>query len=98
MIEAVILYSSNDSKYFQHCVGNLLKLNIPCHVITYTHMWKGTPENMEVYKKSNEMFKDKSIYARMLRDIIIYRCACGNFIKKGTGFLNNKKEEDKNDF
>jgi len=66
MIEAVILYSSNDSKYFQHCVGNLLKLNIPCHVITYTHMWKGTPENMEVYKKSNEMFKDNPLYKQYL--------------------------------
>lgn len=45
MIEAVVLYSSNDSRFAKACIQSLLDVNIRTHVITYTHMWNGTLED-----------------------------------------------------
>lgn len=60
-MEAVILYSTNDYKFFKQCIGNLTLLNIKCHIVTYTHMWNGTPENEELLKSSFELFKNTDL-------------------------------------
>lgn len=44
-IEAVILYCSNDHKFFEKCIGNLLKIGIKCNVVTFSHFFAGEPEN-----------------------------------------------------
>ena len=62
MIEAVILYSTNDQRFFKSCIQNLLKVNIKCHVVTYSHMWKGLPEDENLLKESSEIFKDNPNY------------------------------------
>jgi hypothetical protein len=59
MIEAVILYSTNDKRFFKPCIENLLEAGIKCHVVTYSHMWKGTPEDEQVLKESIEYFKNE---------------------------------------
>ncbi len=46
MIEAVVLYSSNDSRFVSPCLTSLIQLGIKAHVITYSHMWNGTPEDI----------------------------------------------------
>lgn len=61
-IEAVILYSTNDSRFFKTCIENLLTSNIKCHVVTYTHMWNGTPENTELLKKNQQQFSNNPNY------------------------------------
>ena len=66
MIEAVILYSTNDKKFFKPCIENLLKAGVKCHVITYTHMWMGHPEDQSVLKESAELFKDNPNYAQYM--------------------------------
>jgi hypothetical protein len=58
MIEAVILYSTNDYKFFKICIHNLLKCGIKCHIITYSHMWNGEEEDVELLNKSIDAFKD----------------------------------------
>lgn len=58
MIEAVILYSTNDYRFFKSCIDNLLKLNIKCHIITYTNMWNGDKENQELLQKSINLFQN----------------------------------------
>ena len=93
MIEAVILYSSNDSKYFKHCIENLLTLNIPCHVITYTHMWMGTPENMEIYEKSHNIFKHNPLYHSYLVKWTPGQTAWyWEYVGRNTGIQNVKSE------
>jgi len=61
-IEAVILYSSNDFRFFKPCIQNLLDLNIKCHIITYTHMWNGTEENLKLLEESNQLFQNNNLY------------------------------------
>jgi len=57
MIEAVILYSTNDKRFFKPCIENLLEAGIKCHVVTYSHMWKGTPEDEQALADSAAMFE-----------------------------------------
>jgi hypothetical protein len=60
-MEAVILYSTNDYRFFKCCIDNLLKLNIKCHIVTYTHMWNGDEENQELLKKSINLFQNNDL-------------------------------------
>ena len=57
-IEAVILYSTNDFRFYNICINNLLKCGIKCHIISYTHMWNGLEEDYELLDKSANMFSD----------------------------------------
>lgn len=61
-IEAVILYSSNDERFFRACVGNLLKIGIRCHVVTYSHMWNGCVESEEILTNSQTLFANNTLY------------------------------------
>ena len=56
-IEAVILYSTNDYRFFRLCVQNLLDLGVSCHVVTFTHMWNGTPESTDLLSSSEQIFE-----------------------------------------
>lgn len=60
-VEAVILYSTNDHRFFRTCIENLLKCNIRCHVVTYSHMWNGEKENDKLLKESIELFKNNRL-------------------------------------
>lgn len=60
-IEAVILYSTNDYKFFKTCITELIKCDIICHIITYTHMWNGTIEDKDILNNSIETFKDNKM-------------------------------------
>lgn len=66
MIDAVILYSTNDHRFFKSCITNLLTCGIRTHVVTYTRMWNGTPENIELQQSTNELFSDNSNYFQYL--------------------------------
>lgn len=59
-IEAVILYSTNDYRFFSTCIKNLVAAGVKCHIITYSHMWNGTPEDENLLQESVEQFKDHS--------------------------------------
>lgn len=61
MIEAVILYSTNDYRFFDTCISNLIKCNIQCHVVTYSHMWNGDKENQELLDNSINKFKNNTL-------------------------------------
>jgi len=61
-IEAVILYSTNDSRFFKTCIENLLNSDVKCHVVTYSHMWNGTPENDTILRNSQQQFIDNLNY------------------------------------
>jgi hypothetical protein len=58
MIEAVILYSTNDYRFFKVCIDNLLKCGIKCHIITYSHMWSGELEDENILNESINYFKN----------------------------------------
>lgn len=58
MIEAVILYSTNDYRFFKVCIDNLLKSGITCHIVTYSHMWNGDNEDIDLLNKSFEYYKN----------------------------------------
>jgi len=60
-MEAVILYSTNDYRFFDTCISNLIKCNIRCHVVTYSHMWNGDEENHELLNKSINSFKNNNL-------------------------------------
>jgi len=62
IIEAIVLYSSNDSRFASQCIHSLMQLGIKTHVITYSHMWNGTPENTELINKSISEFKDNKLF------------------------------------
>jgi len=62
MIEAVILYSSNDQRFAVSCIESLLSLNIKTHVITYSHMWNGTPEDSAVIANSLSSFNGNTLF------------------------------------
>lgn len=64
MIEAVILYSTNDKRFHKACIENLLEAGIKCHVVTYSHMWKGQPEDLEALKQSAKLFEDNENYSQ----------------------------------
>ena len=53
MIEAVVLYSSNDSRFFEVCINNLLESGIKVHVVTYSHMWSGDLEDQIILKNKS---------------------------------------------
>lgn len=60
MIEAVVLYSTNDRRFLDSCIRNLLTCDIKCHIVTYTHMWNGQQESSELLEASYKEFKDNS--------------------------------------
>jgi len=60
-MEAVILYSTNDYRFFNVCISNLIKCNIKCHVVTYSHMWNGNPEDKKLLKESTLAFKNNKL-------------------------------------
>jgi hypothetical protein len=62
ILEAVILYSSNDSKFASACIESLLKLNIRVHVITYTHMWNGAIEDVDKLQKPLNQFVENTLF------------------------------------
>lgn len=61
MIEAVILYSTNDNRFFNTCIGNLIQCDIRCHVVTYSHMWNGDIENKDLLSQSISAFSDNEL-------------------------------------
>jgi len=65
-MEAVILYSSNDNKFAELCIQSLLDLGIKTHIITYSHMWNGTPENLEVLDNSLSSFVNNPLFCRYI--------------------------------
>lgn len=58
MIEAVVLYCSNDKRFAEACVQSLLDCNIKTHVITYTHMWSGDEEDVDALNSSLAKHRD----------------------------------------
>jgi hypothetical protein len=67
-IEAVVLYSSNDSRFAPACIRSLIELGIKVHIITYTHMWNGTPENAETITNSLIEFVDNPLVQQYVID------------------------------
>jgi hypothetical protein len=63
MIEAVVLYSSNDSRFFKKCIEQLIQCNIKTHVVTYSHMWQGTPENKDILDEAYSLFSSNPLYS-----------------------------------
>ena len=51
-IEAVILYSTNDQRFFNICIKNLIDCGVRCHVVTYSHMWNGDLESLDLLNQS----------------------------------------------
>lgn len=62
MIEAVVLYSSNDSRFFKPCINNLLEAGVKVHVVTYSHMWNGDLEDTLVLENSKKIFESNPNY------------------------------------
>jgi hypothetical protein len=62
MIEAVVLYSSNDSRFFKACINNLLESGVKVHVVTYSHMWSGDLEDQIILEDSKKLFENNSNY------------------------------------
>jgi len=46
MIDAIVLFASHDKRFFELSVNNLLSSGIRVHLVTYTHLWMGQPENI----------------------------------------------------
>jgi len=60
-IGAVILYTTNDDYYLKLCVNNLLESGIKTiAIVSYTHMWNGTPENQELIQQVIDTYKNDS--------------------------------------
>lgn len=57
-IEAIILYCSNDKKFFSKCINNLLECGIKCNVISYSNFWKGEKENVSQILNDIREFND----------------------------------------
>jgi hypothetical protein len=68
MIEAVVLYSSNDNRFAKICIQSLVDARIKTHVITYSHMWNGTLEDIEVLDNSLSSFNDNPLFCRYIVD------------------------------
>jgi hypothetical protein len=62
MTEAVVLYSSNDSRFAESCIQSLLDINIKTHVITYSHMWNGIPENKDKLQEPLNQFINNPLF------------------------------------
>ena len=60
-VEAVILYSTNDYRFFNTCISNLIECGITCHIVTYSHMWNGAPENLDLLEKSINEFSENEL-------------------------------------
>ena len=56
MIEAVILYSTKDSRFYSQCITQLIKAGVRCHVVSYTHLWNGILEDRESLLESQKQF------------------------------------------
>ena len=67
-LEAVILYSGNDSRFAEACIKSLLKLDIKTHVVTYSHMWNGVPENKEKLQEPLNQFIDNYSFYQYVID------------------------------
>lgn len=66
MIEAVILYSTNDSRFIYKCIDNLVHCDIKCNIITYSHMWNGSEEDSKLINELKKYYKTSnkvSIYS-----------------------------------
>jgi hypothetical protein len=50
MIDAVVLYNSSDRRFIDVCVRNLYEAGIRVSLITYTHLWNGTPEDLDAVR------------------------------------------------
>jgi hypothetical protein len=61
-IEAVVLFSSNDKRFFKPCISNLLEAGIDVRVVTYSHMWGGSEEDQEVLLECNKLFNTNPNY------------------------------------
>ena len=61
MIEAVILYSTNDYRFFNTCIENLIQCGIRCHIVTYSHMWNGDTENKDLLSQSISAFSHSEL-------------------------------------
>jgi hypothetical protein len=60
-IEAVILYTATDARFLKPCIENLSTCGIKSHVVYYSHMWNGTPEDTDVVKSSINYFKGNKL-------------------------------------
>ena len=67
-LEAVILYSGNDSRFAEACIKSLLELDIKTHVITYSHMWNGIPENKEKLQEPLNQFISNPLFYQYVID------------------------------
>jgi hypothetical protein len=65
MIDAVVLYCSNDNRFFKTCVDNLLECGFRITVVTYSHMWAGDVEDIDILNQSNDLFKDNPNYRNL---------------------------------
>ena len=63
-MDAVVLYATNDYRFFKPCVKNLLDCGFNVHVVAYTHMWNGSPENLVLLDSSHEMFQTDAKYKK----------------------------------
>lgn len=62
MIDAVVLYCSNDQRFFKTCIDNLLECGFRVTVVTYSNMWAGEKENTAILNQSNDLFKHNPKY------------------------------------
>src|SRR5690242_12806205 len=61
-IEAVVLYCSNDSRFFKTCIDNLLSLGIKCNVVTFSHLWMGEEESKQLFQQSHNLYDGNPNY------------------------------------
>jgi hypothetical protein len=61
-IEAVVLFSSNDKRFFKPCISNLLEAGINVKVVTYSHMWAGTEEDRQALIECSKLFENNTNY------------------------------------
>jgi len=76
-IDAVVLYCSNDERFANACLSELLKCTDMIHVITYTNFWNGDIENLDILNKTEKKFSSESckfyrIDASQRNDIPLY--------------------------
>lgn len=65
-LDAVVLYSANDYRFFKPCIQNLLDSGMRVHVVTYTHMFGGHAENIDLLDKSEQIFQKNKNYKQYL--------------------------------
>lgn len=64
-IEAVILYCSNDARFFKRCIENLLSVGIKCNVVTFSHLWMGEQEDEHLLEEQHNLFENDARYKHM---------------------------------